>query len=176
MPENFILSDNNIIMSQGGNTFPITGQVENTAFTADATFSSFNLSNTYGFTTIADDYVKYSHAPSISISATWLDIIHAATVAPPDTPTTYCYVYPTGVTSLDLDTLSAYNKVTVLSPGDYSPDRMLYGTDDNLNHSQKVMPSGLWVEALKNRKEGGQYSWSLINSGWISFNNMWEGD
>ena len=72
--------------------------------------------------------------------------------------------------------MTAYNKVTVFAPGDYSPDRMLYGTDDNLNHSQKVMPSGLWVEALKNRKEGGQFSWSLINSGWISFNNMWEGD
>ena len=93
-----------------------------------------------------------------------------------NTPTTYCYVYPSGYGELDLDTMTAYNKVTVFAPGDYSPDRMLYGTDDNLNHSQKVMPSGLWVEALKNRKEGGQFYWSLINSGWISFNNMWEGD
>ena len=93
-----------------------------------------------------------------------------------NTPTTYCYVYPSGYGELDLDTMTAYNKVTVFAPGDYSPDRMLYGTNDDLTHAQKVMPSGLWVEAIKNRKQGGQFSWSLINSGWIGYNHMWEGD
>ena len=88
----------------------------------------------------------------------------------------YCYVYPSGYGELDLDTMTAYNKVTVFAPGDYSPDRMLYGTNDDLTHAQKVMPSGLWVEAIKNRKQGGQFSWSLINSGWIGYNHMWEGD
>lgn len=41
MPENFILSDNNIIMSQGGgNCFPMTGTDGTTNYTANANFSA----------------------------------------------------------------------------------------------------------------------------------------
>lgn len=177
MAENFILSENNIIMSQGGSCFPMTGTDGTANFTANANFSSFTLTTANGpagcYVNMNPKGVSFAAYPATDVSASWYNIINKTNET---APTTYCYVYPSGYGELDLDTMTAYNKVTVFAPGDYGPDRMLYGTDDNLNHSQKVMPSGLWVEALKNRKEGGQYSWSLINSGWISYNNMWEGD
>ena len=82
MPENFILSDNNIIMSQGGSTFPITGTDGTTNYTANCDCSSFYFTTAQGpagaNATMNVRGIRYQAYPSTDVSASWYNIINAA--------------------------------------------------------------------------------------------------
>lgn len=154
----------------GDGNFPITGEVGTTAFTADATFSSFNLNNTYGNLTIADDYVKYNHAPAMSESATWIDILHAANAAAPEKPNCYCYKLDSSHTAVDLATLSAYDKVTIVHAQEGAGDYNLYW-DGNT----KIIHSASYCELVKVLDDSNRVKWTFTTSGWTN-DNWWDYD
>lgn len=154
----------------GDGNFPITGEVGTTAFTADATFSSFNLNNTFGNLTIADDYVKYNHAPAMSESATWIDILHAANAAAPEKPNCYCYKLDSSHTAVDLATLSAYDKVTIVHAQEGAGDYNLYW-DGNT----KIIHSASYCELVKVLDDGNRVKWTFTTSGWTN-DNWWDYD
>ena len=154
----------------GDGNFPITGEVGTTAFTADATFSSFNLNNTYGNLTLADDYVKYNHAPAMSESATWIDILHAANAAAPEKPNCYCYKLDSSHTAVDLATLSAYDKVTIVHAQEGAGDYNLYW-DGNT----KIIHSASYCELVKVLDDTNKVKWTFTTSGWTN-DNWWDYD
>lgn len=156
-------SGNYVVISANG--FPITGQVDNTTYSAEANFSSFSLLNTYGNVTIGNDSVTYNHAPAVSEEATWLDIIHAANEAPPERPNCYCYKFDDTHTAVNLSSLSAYDKVTIVNAIDNGPDCMLHW-----DGKTKEIPSGLYVDMIKGTYNN-QTEWYFTASGWT--NRVW---
>ena len=79
---NFIMSENNIIMSQGGSCFPMTGTDGTTNYTANANFSSFTLTTGQGpagaHVNMNVKGVHYEAYPATDVSASWYNIINAA--------------------------------------------------------------------------------------------------
>jgi hypothetical protein len=159
-----------VFNATGDGTLPITGVEGTTAFTADATFSSFNLNNTFGNLTIADDYVKYNHAPAMSESATWIDILHAANAAAPEKPNCYCYKLDSSHTAVDLATLSAYDKVTIVHGQEGAGDYNLYW-DGNT----KIIHSASYCELVKVLDDSNNVKWTFTTSGWTN-DNWWDYD
>lgn len=167
MPENFILSDNNIIMSQGGgNCFPMTGTDGTANYTANANFSAFSLSTAQGpagcYVNLDAKNVRYEAYPSTDVSASWYNIINGAN----NRSNCYCIRFTDDMTAADLANYSAYDKVTVVHSNEYTPDCHLYW-DGNT----KVFPSGLYCELVKGTNDQNQTDWFFTNSGWI--NNLW---
>ena len=76
---NYILSENNIIMSQGSNCFPMTGTDGTTNYTANANFSSFTLTTGQGpagaHVNMNVKGVHFEAYPSVDVSASWYNII-----------------------------------------------------------------------------------------------------
>lgn len=156
-------SGNYVVISANG--FPITGQVDNTTYSAESNFSSFSLLNTYGNVTIGNDSVSYNHAPAVSEEATWLDIIHAANEAPPERPNYYCYKFDDTHTAVNLSSLSAYDKVTIVNAIDNGPDCLLHWSGKT-----KEIPSGFYVDMIKGTYNN-QTEWYFKTSGWL--NQVW---
>ena len=79
MPENYILSENNIIMSQGSQCFPMTGTDGTTNYTANANFSSFTLTTGQGpagaHVNMNVKGVRFEAYPATDVSASWYNII-----------------------------------------------------------------------------------------------------
>lgn len=158
------MSENNIMLSQGGNTFPITGQVDNTTYTADANFSSFQLNNTYGYTTISDDYVKYTHSPSISESATWIDILHKANepAAKSYNVSAYAFTGPAASAEFQLSAISGLNEIHFIGPRYGSHDwYSAFFYDGPVMLGYMEIASGCWKNACK--------AWSDDDSDWKWF-------
>jgi hypothetical protein len=77
---NFIMSENNIMLSQGGgDTFPITGTDGTTNYTANCDCSSFYFTTAQSpagaNTTMTVKGVHYQAYPSVDVSASWYNII-----------------------------------------------------------------------------------------------------
>ena len=166
MAENFILSENNIIMSQGGSCFPMTGTDGTANFTANANFSSFTLTTGQGaagaHVNMNVKGVHYEAYPSTDVSASWYNIINTTN----NSSNCYCIRFKDGFTAADLANYSAYDKVTVVHSNEYTQDCHLYW-DGNT----KVFPSGLYCELVKGTNDQNQTDWFFTNSGWI--NNLW---
>ena len=170
MPENFILSDNNIIMSQGGNCFPITGTDGTATYTANANFSAFSLSTANGpagcYVNLDAKNVHYEAYPSTDISASWYNIINGAN----NRSNCYCIRFTDDMTAADLANYSAYDKVIVVHSNDGAADCNLYW-----DGKTKVFPSGLYCEMVKGEDVQNNVKWSFANSGWIN-DNWWDFD
>lgn len=82
MPENFIMSENNIILSQGSQCFPMTGTDGTTNYTANCDCSSFYFTTAQGpagaNTTMNVRGIRFQAYPATDVSASWYNIINAA--------------------------------------------------------------------------------------------------
>jgi hypothetical protein len=168
---NYILSENNIIMSQGGgDTFPITGTDGTTNYTANCDCSSFYFTTAQGpagaNATMNVRGIRYQAYPSTDVSASWYNIIRNAN----KNPNTYCIVLNNSMTSVDLANYSAYDKVTVIHGQDYGPDYHLYW-----DGKTKVIYSGLYCELAKVKNDENRTKWTFLNSGW-TFDYWWDWD
>ena len=164
---NFIMSENNIMLSQGGgDTFPITGTDGTTNYTANCDCSSFYFTTAQGpagaNTTVDVKGIRYQAYPSVDVSASWYNIINTTN----NRSNCYCIRFTNDMTAASLEDYSAYDKVTVVHSNEYTPDCMLYW-DGNT----KVFPSGLYCELVKGTNDQHQIDWFFTTSGWT--NNVW---
>lgn len=159
-----------VISANGGNTFPITGTDGTANFTANANCSSFTLTTAQGaagcYVNLDAKNVLYEAYPSTTISASWYDILNKANEA---SSNCYCFKYDDTHTAVNLSSLSAYDKVTIVNARDYGQDCLLHW-----DGKTKEIPSGLYIEMIKgtfNSKE----EWYFASSGWLN-QNWWDYD
>lgn len=168
---NFIMSENNIMLSQGGgDTFPITGTDGTANFTANANCSSFTLTTAQGaagcYVNLDAKNVLYEAYPSTTISASWYDILNKANEV---SSNCYCFKYDDNTSAVNLSSLSAYDKVTIVNARNYGQDCLLHW-----DGKTKEIPSGLFIEMIKG-KYNTQTEWYFATSGWLN-QSWWDYD
>lgn len=168
---NFIMSENNIMLSQGGgDTFPITGTNGTTGFTANMDCSSMMLTTAAspagGYVKQTVRGVQYEAYPATDVSASWYNIINGAN----NRSNCYCVKLNSTNTAASLEDYSAYDRVTVIHAEDYGPDYLLHW-----DGKTKVFPSGLYCEMAKVKDDQNEDKWTFLNSGW-TFDFWWDYD
>jgi hypothetical protein len=168
---NFIMSENNIMLSQGGgDTFPITGTDGTTNYTANCDCSSFYFTTAQSpagaNTTMTVKGVHYQAYPATDVSASWYNIINVAN----NSSNCYCVKLNSTNTAASLEDYSAYDRVTVIHAEDYGPDYLLHW-----DGKTKVFPSGLYCEMAKVKDDQNEDKWTFLNSGW-TFDFWWDYD
>ena len=157
-----------VISSNGGAGFPITATDGSRNYQMDINSSAMYITTATGAagatTKLTTPGIQYEAYPATDISASWRNVINAAN----NRSNCYCVTLNSNNTAVDLEDLSAYDRITVLHAQEYVDDDYYI----RWNNNTKTVHSGEYIEMAKVNYNGNPV-WTFITTGWYD-DALWD--
>lgn len=152
----------------GGSTFPITATDGSRNYQMDINSSAMYITTATGAagatTKLTTPGIQYEAYPATDMSASWRNVINAAN----NRSNCYCVTLNSNNTAVDLEDLSAYDRITVLHAQEYVDDDYYI----RWNNNTKTVHSGEYIEMAKVNYNGSPV-WTFITTGWYD-DALWD--
>lgn len=157
-----------ISASAGGAGFPMTSTDGSRNYQMDINSSAMYITTATGAagatTKLTTPGIQYEAYPATDISASWKNVINAAN----NRSNCYCVTLNSNNTAVDLEDLSAYDRITVLHAQEYVDDDYYI----RWNNNTKTVHSGEYIEMAKVNYNGNTV-WTFITTGWYD-DALWD--
>jgi hypothetical protein len=152
----------------GGSTFPMTATDGSRNYQMDINSSAMYITTATGAagatTKLTTPGIQYEAYPATDMSASWRNVINAAN----NRSNCYCVTLNSNNTAVDLEDLSAYDRITVLHAQEYIDDDYYI----RWNNNTKTVHSGEYIEMAKVNYKGNTV-WTFITTGWYD-DALWD--
>ena len=157
-----------VVISADGDGFPMTATDGSRNYQMDINSSAMYITTAAGAagatTKLTTPGIQYEAYPATDMSASWRNVINAAN----NRSNCYCVTLNSNNTAVDLENLSAYDRITVLHAQEYVDDDYYI----RWNNNTKTVHSGEYIEMAKVNYNGNTV-WTFITTGWYD-DALWD--